>query len=71
MLDLLAELWELQPDTRLGQLIVNTVSEVTAQRPVTTGNIFYIEDNLVEQALVREIDRMRAFRGMAAKTEHK
>ena len=45
MLDLIRRAWYLDPDMRLGQLLVNATG--------ITGDMFYVEDYTVQEALAR------------------
>jgi uncharacterized protein YihD (DUF1040 family) len=54
ILDLLEELWTMQPDTRLCQLVSNV-----APRQSGELDIFYVEDSIMERALNEEIARLR------------
>lgn len=53
VLELLGELWKLQPDTRFCQLIINTVG---AQR-----DPYDLEDDVLVEDLKENIERMRQF----------
>lgn len=57
ILALLERLWEQEPDTRLGQLIVNFAYDVTTMRPVNQTTIFYAEDEAWEHAFRQELER--------------
>ena len=52
MLDLIREVWQSNPDLRLGQLIVNAAR----MREPTTENIFYIEDGSLAKGLMRYLE---------------
>jgi hypothetical protein len=49
MMELLAETWDLAPDLRLGQLIVNIIFE----KAETIQALFYMEDEVFEEEMLK------------------
>jgi hypothetical protein len=47
----LEKLWKLQPNTRLGQLVENV-------KPMNGISLFYMEDDLMEEKIDEEIERL-------------
>ncbi|WP_407290773.1 hypothetical protein [Stutzerimonas zhaodongensis] len=55
MLELIREVWQDNPDLRLGQLIMNAAH----MREPTAENIFYIEDASLEKGLRRYLELVK------------
>ncbi|MER0041586.1 hypothetical protein [Pseudomonas sp. MGal98] len=55
MLDLIREVWQDNPDLRLGQLIMNAAR----MREPTAENIFYIEDGSLAKGLRRYLEHVK------------
>jgi len=56
MLELIREVWQNNPDLRLGQLIVNAAR----MREPATENIFYIEDRSLAKGLMRYLELIKS-----------
>jgi uncharacterized protein YihD (DUF1040 family) len=56
MLELLREVWLLQPDLRLGQLIYNAAR----MRDADLEDVFSIEDGSLRKGLVRYLELLRS-----------
>jgi hypothetical protein len=56
MLDLIREVWQSNPDLRLGQLIVNAAR----MREPAIENIFYIEDGSLAKGLMRYLELVKS-----------
>lgn len=50
ILSLIGEIWRDSPDLRLGQLILNVLGSPKGERP-DADQLFFIEDDIVEQSL--------------------
>ena len=46
MVELLREIWKLEPDWRLNQLIINSI-----ERPDAADSVYYVEDDRMEKNL--------------------
>lgn len=55
ILELVAKIWTLCPDLRLGQLILNAIEEAGFN-----GDPFYCEDDRLVAGLERTLERIRA-----------
>ncbi|CAM3956142.1 DUF1040 family protein [Ectopseudomonas alcaliphila] len=55
MLDLIREVWQSNPDLRLGQLIVNAAR----MHEPATEKIFHIEDGSLAKGLMRYLERVK------------
>jgi len=51
ILNLLREIWEIEPDLRLGQILVNAASSFEV-------NPFYFEDSDLEESLKEFLDKL-------------
>jgi uncharacterized protein YihD (DUF1040 family) len=56
MLDLLREIWTLDPDLRLGQLICNAAR----MRDLNLEDVFSIEDESLRKGLLRYLELVRS-----------
>jgi uncharacterized protein YihD (DUF1040 family) len=56
ILELLGEIWQLEPDLRLGQLVLNAVR----MRSAGIEDVFSIEDESLRKGLTRYLEMIRA-----------
>ncbi len=56
ILDLLGKIWQLEPDLRLGQLVLNTAR----MRSAGIEDVFSIEDESLRKGLTRYLEMIRA-----------
>jgi uncharacterized protein YihD (DUF1040 family) len=52
ILDKLKELWKKEPDTRLGQLLINIIG-------YERGDVFYFEDDELEKLIDKELSKQK------------
>jgi len=52
ILDKLKELWKKEPDTRLGQLLINIIG-------YERGDVFYFEDDELEKLIDEELSKQK------------
>jgi uncharacterized protein YihD (DUF1040 family) len=60
ILDALKELWELEPDTRLGQLLLIAAFRDTDHRDKTSIEVWAQEDDLTLENLLKKLQSRKA-----------